>query len=296
MNILNFGSLNLDFVYAVDHIVMPGETILSEQVQTFCGGKGLNQSIALARAGGKVFHAGMVGPDGGMLVDALWDNGIDAALVRQMEERTGNAIIQVAADGQNSIVLYGGANRHNDSTYIDHVLSHFGPGDMVLLQNEINLVGQIIDKAWEKNMRIVLNPSPFDARLDECDMGKVSLFLLNEVEGEQLTGCMDADSILGTLTSRWHDSAFVLTLGSRGVAYADSGQRIHRPACQVPVVDTTAAGDTFTGYFLTALQEGRAVDKALDLAIAAASITVSRPGASVSIPYRHEVDGVTSHC
>ncbi len=122
MKILNFGSLNLDFVYSVDHIVGPGETISSNGLEVFCGGKGLNQSIALARAGARVFHAGMVGPDGKALVFALEKNEIDHRFVRTVKERSGNAVIQVSRDGQNSIVLFPGANRENDRDFVDEVL------------------------------------------------------------------------------------------------------------------------------------------------------------------------------
>lgn len=289
MKILNFGSLNIDFVYPVDHIVQPGETIAAKSLEIFCGGKGLNQSIALARAGVRVRHAGMIGPDGGILLDACAENGVDSSLVRQVEERCGNAIIQVAANGQNSIVLFGGANRMNTVEYVDTVLAQFSAGDLVLLQNEINLVDRIIDKAAERGLTIALNPAPFDANLDSCDLGKISLFIVNEVEGGQITGESTPDAILDAMRDRYPGAEVVLTLGGDGACYQNAEERIVQPIFPATVVDTTAAGDTFTGYFLAGKTEGLPPVTCMRMAALASSITVSRMGATPSIPTREEV-------
>lgn len=294
MRILNFGSLNIDFVYSVDHIVMPGETIASRRLDVYSGGKGLNQSIALAKAGARPAHAGMVGPDGGMLLDALRENGVDASLVRTVEERSGNAIIQVGADGQNSIVLFGGANRANSREYVDAALAGFGAGDLLLLQNEISLMEYIIDSAAAKGMTIALNPAPFDDNLDRCDLGKVSLFIVNEVEGAQLSGTADASdprAILDRIAAKYPAAKALLTLGGDGALYrGGDGEVVFRDVFPATVVDTTAAGDTFTGYFLTAIAEGMQPVEALTRASRASSIAVSRRGAAASIPLREEVE------
>lgn len=290
MKILNFGSLNLDYTYAVDHIVRPGETLASTRLDVFCGGKGLNQSVALARAGAEVFHAGMVGADGEPLLAMCRENNVDSRHIRTVRERSGNAIIQVAAGGQNSIVLFGGANRENTREHVDAVLAGFAAGDMLLLQNEINLIDYLIEAAAAKGMQTILNPSPFNDHIGGCDLGKVSLFMVNEVEGEQIAGESDPSAILGAMRSLYPAARVVLTLGGEGAVYWDGHEETRRPARRVPVVDTTAAGDTFAGYFLAALMESRSAAQALDLATAAASIAVSRPGASASIPYRKEVD------
>lgn len=290
MKIVNYGSLNIDFVYAVEHIVLPGETLQSAGLEVYCGGKGLNQSVALARAGAAVSHAGMAGADGGMLLDLLRDNGVDVSLVRTVPVRTGNAMIQVDAAGQNSIVLFGGANLENRKEFVDAALDCFEPGDMLLLQNEINLNGYIIERAAAKGLRIVLNPSPFNAALGDCDLARVSLFILNEVEGEQITGKSEPDAILQRMRALYPAASVVLTLGERGVAYCgDEGEFFHA-AYVVEAVDTTGAGDTFTGYFLAAVMEGQSVEDALRLASLASSLAVSRPGAAPSIPQRREVD------
>ena len=266
MKVLNFGSLNYDYTYSLDHIVAPGETITSTKLEVFPGGKGLNQSISLARAGAQVCHAGMVGPDGGMLIDTCEQNGVDHQFVKTVEERTGNAIIQVSAKGQNSIVLFAGANRQNDRAFVDEVLSHFGEGDLLLLQNEINLVDYLIDRGFEKGMVIALNPSPFDDEMRKCDLSKVTIFLMNEVEGEQITGEKEPEKILTAFRKQYPQSRVVLTLGKAGVVYQDAQQTCRHGIYKVPVVDTTAAGDTFTGYFLAGVLSDLPMDETLRLA------------------------------
>lgn len=289
MKILNFGSLNLDYVYSVDHIVEPGETILSTNLDVFPGGKGLNQSIALARAGAQVYHAGMLGPDGGLLLDVLKQNHVDVSYVMQVEERTGNAIIQVGGNGQNSIVLFGGANRKNTKSHVDAALSHFGKGDMILLQNEINLLDYIIEQARQREIKIALNPSPFDGAVRECDLSKVSYFLMNEIEGSQITGQTEPDSILLSMRNDYPSAATILTLGKEGVVYSADGATCEHGIYDIQVADTTAAGDTFTGFFLAALLNGEEIPEALRLASVASSLAVSRKGASPSIPQMDEV-------
>ena len=174
MRILNFGSLNIDYVYRVNEIVRPGETISASVRDRFCGGKGLNQSTALARAGAKVCHAGMTGHDGVFMIDALKDSGVDTRYIVMSESESGHAVIQVDKEGQNSIIIYPGANRQITEQMIDRVLEGFEEDDWVLLQNEINNTGYIIDKAYEKGLKIAFNPSPIDDSISVLE--KVSLF------------------------------------------------------------------------------------------------------------------------
>lgn len=289
MKLLNFGSLNYDYVYSVDHIVQPGETLSSSKMETFCGGKGLNQSIALVKAGAQVYHAGIVGTDGGDLLKVCDDNHIERSLVKQEDDKSGHAIIQVNKDGQNCILLYGGCNRRNSKENVDRVLQNFGKGDMIVLQNEINLIDFIIDEAYEKNMTIVLNPSPFDDAMQACDLNKVSIFLMNEVEGAQITGETEPDKILDCMIKRYPNARVVLTLGKLGVRYRDSQQAYSHGVYRVPIVDTTAAGDTFTGYFIASILRGESVPEALRLASVASSIAVTKKGATSSIPVLEEV-------
>ncbi len=289
MKVLNIGSMNLDHVYTVDHIVEPGETQSSTQLQLFLGGKGMNQSVALAKAGVEVYQGGMIGADGGVFLDACREYGIHADYIRTVDARTGHAIIQIDKNAQNCILLYGGANQALTEAYVDEVISQFDKGDILLLQNEVNLLPYIVDRGHAQGMKIVLNPSPFDDKLKAVDMTKISLFLLNEIEGYQLTGCREPDAIIDSIRERFPHAAVVLTLGSDGAVYADQSCKHFQPIFPVKAVDTTAAGDTFTGYFIAGLAQGMEIPDILRMSAKASSIAVSRAGAVPSIPYRDEV-------
>ena len=287
--VLSFGSLNLDFVYQVDHIVLGGETIDAHDVQTHCGGKGLNQSIALARGGADVAHAGIVGDDGQALLDICRESGVDVSRVRVDEGRSGHTIIQVDSHGQNSIILFGGTNRAVTSAYIDEALEGYGEGDLIVLQNEVNMLPQIIESAAARGMRVVLNPSPYDGRIDECDLSRVWRFFVNEIEGEQITGKSDPAQILDAFAGRFPEANVVLTLGSEGAVAQFGGERFEQPIVPTTAVDTTAAGDTFTGFFLAEYLRSSDVAGAMLTAAQASSIAVSRAGAAPSIPTLDEV-------
>lgn len=291
MRVLCLGSMNLDYVYSVEHIVTQGETIFSEKREVYAGGKGLNQSIAAAKAGLDVWHAGLSGKGGELLVQTLADNGVHTALIRLSEDAPGHTIIQVDSKGQNSILLYGGTNRLLTQEYIQWVIGQFSSEDILLLQNEVNRLDEIIEEASQKGMRIALNPSPFDDAIKACDLGKVSLFLVNEIEGEQISGLpsREPEKILDWFGQQYPFAEVVLTLGAEGAWYSGNGKRCFQPAIKVNVVDTTAAGDTFTGYFLEGWSAGRRIEDTLSRAAKAASIAVSRKGAAPSIPTADEL-------
>lgn len=289
MKILNFGSCNIDYVYSVDHIVVPGETTASSALELFCGGKGLNQSIALARAGVAVYHAGCIGSDGKMLLDILRENRVDTTNIRVVSGQSGHAIIQVNKAGENSILLYGGANRQVTAEFIDEVLAQFSPGDFLLLQNEISNLGYLIEKAYSLGMKIVFNPAPFEQYLNDIDCSMLYCLILNEVEAQGFTGKAEPREALAYFSQRYPELKVVLTLGKQGCIYADRAKILHHPAFQVEAVDTTAAGDTFIGYFLAALARNVSCEAALRRANAAAALTVSRKGAAPSIPFEEEV-------
>ena len=288
--ILNFGSLNADYVYTTDHIVRGGETTASAGIEIFPGGKGLNQSIALSRAGLSVYHAGLIGDDGEFLLDTLRADGVDTQFVGRIPGRGGHTIIQVDKNAQNAILLFGGSNRAVTPEYADEVLSHFAAGDILLLQNEISAVPYIIDRAYEIGMEIWLNPSPMDEGVFACDLQKVSGFFLNEIEGAQLTGSDDPETILTRMAEKFPNAAVVLTLGENGAWYSKGDTRVFCPAEKANAVDTTAAGDTFTGYFLRGMLDGLPPKAALQLAAKASAVAVSRPGASPSIPKYEEIN------
>ena len=289
MKVLNIGSMNLDLVYSVDHIVQPGETEASFALDTFLGGKGLNQSMALAKAGVEVYQGGMIGEDGQVFLDACAEYGVKADYIRTVPDKSGHAVIQRDKNAQNCILLYGGANQMLTEEYVDSVLANFEAGDILLLQNEVNQMPYIVEKAYEKGMQIALNPSPFNEKLSAVDMAKIAIFLLNEVEGNQVTGLTDPDEIIAEMLRRFPKAKIVLTLGKDGAVYADAEQKHFQPIFKVQAVDTTAAGDTFTGYFLAGLLSGLPVPEILKMSAKASSIAVTRAGAVPSIPYRDEV-------
>ena len=281
MKVLNFGSLNLDYVYQVESILIPGETQASKDRKTFCGGKGLNQSIALAKAGIPVFHAGMIGEEGDILLETCRENGVNTDFIRKIQGPGGHTVIQVDKNGQNCILIFGGSNRSITREFVDEVLSAFEKGDILLLQNEINELDYIIDQAYEKGMMIILNPSPYDKALETCDV--------NEIEGFQITGEKEPEKILAKIRELYPKAAIVLTLGGDGSVYQDETGIYRQGIYKVKAVDTTAAGDTFTGYFISSIINGMPVQEGLRLAAKASAIAVSRPGATASIPLREEV-------
>ncbi|MEA4932582.1 MAG: ribokinase [Lawsonibacter sp.] len=287
--ILSYGSLNLDYVYHVPHFVAPGETLFSTARDLNCGGKGLNQSVAAARAGGTVFHAGKMGRDGQLLADMLSSSGVDLSLLSVGDGPSGHAIIQVEPGGQNCILLYGGSNREITRQEIDQALERFGPGDYLMLQNEINGLDYLMERAAQKGISIVFNPSPIDETIVHLPLQRVSLLVFNEIEGAALSGCTEGEAMLDTLRRRWPECRLLLTLGSRGCIYDDGIRRLCHSAYQVTAVDTTAAGDTFTGYFVACLANGIEPEACLMLASRAAAIAVSRPGAAPAIPTMDEV-------
>lgn len=289
MKILNFGSLNIDYVYTVDHMVKEGETLSSKKLEVFLGGKGFNQSVALAQAGVLVYHAGMIGEDGQIFLDTCEKYGINTKYIKQIKGKSGHTIIQIDADAQNCILLHGGSNRSLTREFIDGVISSFERDDYILLQNEVNHLDYIIESAYAQGMKIILNPSPYDNYMKECDLSKISYFILNEIEGEQITGVSETNAILEHLMNRYPNAKIVLTLGSNGSVYRDCVMEYHQDICKVKAVDTTAAGDTFTGYFIAGLIGNRKIPENLKMCAMASAIAVSRKGASPSIPDLGEV-------
>ena len=282
--ILNIGSLNLDYVYAVPHFVAAGETLLATRRDVFAGGKGLNQTVAAARAGAQVFHGGAVGADGDMLLDLLRDAGADVSAVSRVDVPTGHAIIEVNPQGENSIIILGGANRAVSPETVGIALEKVGPGDILLLQNEINGLDHIIRRAAQKGLRILFNPAPMEEAVKDLPLELLDTLIVNEGEGKALAGDMDA------LKAAYPNQKILLTQGSRGASLWTGSEVLFQPAFPVEAVDTTAAGDCFLGYYAAALAENLPYAAALRLAAAASALAVQRQGAAPSIPLRGEVE------
>ena len=290
MKVLNFGSLNLDYVYQVERFVQPGETLSAVSQSVNPGGKGLNQSIALARAGAEVYHAGCVGQGGERLGVLLRENGIHTDHLLMVDTLQGNAVIQVNGAGENCIILYGGSNQCVTEEQVRRTLDHFSPGDYLLLQNEINQLPLIVDTAYKLGMKIVLNPSPYNEKLAAVDFGKISWLLVNEVEAEQLSGSMEPEEAWRQLYARYPGLPLLITLGREGSIAFTGTETVRQAAFPAKVVDTTAAGDTYTGYLIAGLAEGRSLSECMRRASMAASISVTWSGAADSIPTQMEVE------
>jgi ribokinase len=292
MRILNIGSLNFDFVYNVPHIVRKGETIPTEQREV-SGGKGLNQAIALVRAGADVFMAGIVGSDGAPLLETLRIAGVNLSFVKQLDEPSGHALVQRTPDGANAIIVYGGTNNQITTGMIDAVLQNFQSGDMLLLQNEISNVAYAMERAKAKGLQVAFNPSPVTDELLRYPLALVDVFILNEVEGQSIArmeSSVDYPAILERLRKEFPGSKIALTIGKGGVLYRDEEQFLAHGIYDAPVVDTTAAGDTFCGYFLCCMAKGMGAAKALEYASKASSLAVGKKGAAASIPIMAEVE------
>jgi len=289
MKILNFGSCNIDYVYSLDHIVSPGETETTYKLETFPGGKGLNQSIAVSRAGVKVYHAGCIGEDGEMLEEIMKKSGVDTTYLKKAPKKNGHAVIQVTKQGENSIFLYPGSNEMVTKDYIDFVLADFNEGDIIFLQNEISNIEYIVEKAHQKGMCIILNPSPFNDKINKIDFNMLSYVILNEVEMKEVSDTDSVEEGLDSMSKKYPNLKIMLTLGRRGCIYKDSEKEVNQDIFPVEVVDTTAAGDTFTGYFIAGISMGDDIAEVLKTAAMASAIAVSRKGAAPSIPKRCEV-------
>lgn len=289
MNVVNFGSLNLDHVYAVDHFCRAGETIHTKSYTQNAGGKGLNQSIAVSRSGQKVHHAGLLGPEGTRLAELLSGSGVDLRYLKHTDVPQGHAVIQVQPDGQNCIFLYGGSNQAVTPQEIDEVLMQLNAGDYLLLQNEIANLTYLLRAAARRGLRVVLNASPISDELLNADLSGVDWLVVNEIECAAMAGCGDAQAGYETLKQRYPSLGILLTLGSEGSVSWKDGTEVRQCAYPVKAVDTTGAGDTFMGYFVGCLAQGMERQTAMQYASMASAISVTRPGAAASIPLMDEV-------
>lgn len=291
MKIINFGSLNIDHVYQVENIVRPEETIRAKRINFFPGGKGLNQSIAIARSGASVFHAGCVGmTDGAYLLNILEKNGVNTSFVRKKECPTGNAIIQVTPDGTKSIIVCGGANQTITPDQIEYTVAQIRRGDILLLQNEINSLDAIVEQALKMGARIALDPAPFTNNLKKLPLDKLSYVFCNRFEAAQFTGesPMDVEGLIVALRRTFPNACVLLTMGTKGAMLITKNDTKYQPIYDVPVRDRTAAGDTFIGFYLGTTINGASESDALVIAAKAASLCVSRAGAASSIPMIEE--------
>jgi ribokinase len=295
MSIYNYGSINIDHVYRVPHLVLPGETLSSQNYQQVLGGKGANQSLALARAGSPVLHIGRYNIADQALVNTLIEAGVLAQYLEAITEPSGHAIIQVDDQGENSIILYAGANHSFTVADLAKSLQFAKPDDWLLLQNECSCTQAMIELAAARGLKIAFNPAPMNAAVKALPLHKLAVLFVNQVEVCQLLDLPveplpALENLVALLQTHWPTTLVVITLGSKGAASVYQGQVEFIPAVPVQAVDTTGAGDTFTGYFLHAWLQGQSLRAALERAAKASAICVQRVGASSSIPTAAEVD------
>ena len=280
MTIFNLGSVNADVFYRLPHLVAPGETLAASSVYEGLGGKGANMSVAVARAGAKVHHIGAVGPDGRWAVDRLSGYGVDTAHLVQVDEKTGHAIIMVDDAGENAILLYPGANQAIPAETVSNALAGAGAGDLALMQNETCHQVAFAQAAKRAGLRVAYAAAPFEAAAVQAVLGDLDILVLNQVEADQLK------KATGLGPDRLSVKDVVVTLGAEGCDWYDNarGQRHHFDAPKVTPVDTTGAGDTFTGYLLAGLDQGMDMASAIAQAQKAGAIMVTRQGTADVIP------------
>ncbi len=284
MAIYNLGSVNIDYVYRVPHLPEPGETLASTSFNSGLGGKGANQSIAVAKAGGQVFHIGAIGADGGWLADQMASAGVDTRYLSVIDVPTGHAIINVDDAAENVIVLFTGANRALTEEMVNEALSDAGAGDWLLLQNETNLGVYAAKAAKAKGMRVAYAAAPFDAEAAVAMLPVTDLLAVNHIEAAQLSEALAVDA------ADLPVAQVLITRGADGATLQSGDEVVSVEAFKVDPVDTTGAGDTFLGFFLAALDLGRSAKDALTFASAASAIQVTKVGAAVAIPAADEVE------
>ncbi len=289
MAIINFGSINIDHVYQVPHFVQPGETLDTTDYQILLGGKGANQSIALAKAGADVLHVGYINENDVQFKQEMIKLGINGRFIQCTSTASGHAIIQVTPSGENAIFIFGGANRLINEKDIQRALFDANKDDWVLLQNETTGTKAVLEQAKAKGLKVAFNPAPMTADIHDLDMRLIDLLIVNEIEAAELAGSEHYDDIVMFIEERFTHGSVLLTLGKQGVEWFSRGDHIAYPAFSVDAVDTTAAGDTFIGFFLAHYQIHQQPQLAIRHACAASAIAVTRVGAAPSIPTHDEV-------
>ena len=291
MAVINFGSINIDHVYHVEHFVRPGETLASTKYSQLLGGKGANQSIALACAGADVKHVGAIHQSDAAFKQTLIRHGVDCQYMACGETPSGHAIIQVTPSGENAIVLFGGANQTITDATVRKALSDTTSADWVLTQNETSSIADILSQAKEKGLKVAFNPAPMSESVKSLPLECVDLLIVNETEAAAITGKDEFEDIISWFKENWKHGEVILTMGKDGVMMLRmSGDIIKVDAFTVDAVDTTAAGDCFIGYFLSAYSNHTDAKQALVRGCAASAIAVTREGAAQSIPQQKEVD------
>jgi ribokinase len=286
MAVFNLGSINADLFYQVPHLLAPGETLASTDHSRGLGGKGANMSVAIARAAARAVHIGAVGADGGWAVERLLEYGVDTRNIVKLDVPTGHAVIMVDDHGENAILLFPGANRAITESHMDSALLGATEADTFVFQNETSAQIEGATLASSKGMRVVYAAAPFDAQAVEAVLPMLDILVMNAVEARQLT---DA---LGMTLAALPVRDVIVTLGGDGCRWinTDDGTDQTFPAIPVTPVDTTGAGDTFTGFLVAALDRGLPMKQAILLGQQAGAIMVTRHGTADVIPDLKDIE------
>jgi ribokinase len=291
--ILIFGSVNVDLLMSVSSLPKPGETVLTKEIRQTPGGKGANQAFAAQRAGAKTVFVGSVGADGHaeLALSLLKEQGVDLSLVKVSARSTGCAVILVDKHGENSIAVASGANVELRADQVDE--NTLKNSDVLLLQQEVSPEEnfRLACRARQRNIKVIYNLAPA-SKVPREFFQQIDYLVLNEIEASLVVGrdAIDNPAEVAAILSREHGITVVITLGAKGAVAASRNNLVRLPAPAVEIVDTTGAGDTFCGYFAVEVaKERNPMASCLKIAIQAASIACTRPGAQPGIPHRHEV-------
>ena len=283
MIVYNLGSINIDQVYTVPHFPQAGETLATLSYMRALGGKGANQSIALAQAGAQVTHIGAIHPADNWLITEMQSYGVDCSAVQHSEAATGHAIVAVNTAGENQILLHAGANAAIDIPAAITLLDQASHEDWALLQNETNGAADFVAAAKAKGVKIAYSAAPFDANVALALLPDLDLLVVNEGEAAALAAATNtAPDQLGV-------PHLVITKGAEGATYYDGTCVLTQQAFPVEAIDTTGAGDCFYGYFLAALIAHEPIERALQQATAASALQVTKAGAAEAIPSKADV-------
>ena len=285
MTIFNLGSINLDYFYRLPHLISAGETLAANDFNIALGGKGANQSVALAKAGGDVFHIGAFGKKDELYLQELRNAGVNLEFVALLDMPSGHAIVMVdEKTGENQIILSPSANYNIEQVQIRKALQKANRSDWALAQNETCLVNPFLSLAKEQGLRICYSAAPFVAEQTAGLIPLTDLLIVNEGEAEALSQFIEKDI---TKLGLPH---LIITLGAKGARYVGEQGSFSAAPFNVTAIDTTGAGDTFLGYVLADLSDGQTMQQAMSHASAAAALQITRKGALPAIPSRSEVN------
>ena len=285
MTIFNLGSINVDYFYHLPHLVTAGETIAANDLTIGLGGKGVNQSIAIGRAGGDVWHIGAVGKANADYCDIISEAGVKTEFIELLDMPSGHAIVMVeAVSAENQIVIMPAANHAITDSLVTSALRQANAGDWALTQNETLVGPDFLRRAKQAGMKICYSAAPFVAETTAELLPLADLLVVNEGEAASLA------SLLGKDKTEFGVQHLVITYGARGAEYIGSAGQFHVESPKVTPVNTTGAGDTYLGYLLASIDAGEEMHAAMEKAAKAAAIQVTRDGAAEAIPLASELD------